>query len=85
MLFVRSSQFKKHYKKLSKKERSKVAERLSLMAKDEFNPILNNHKLHGDFSACRSINITSDIRLVYSVKDGVCLLLAVGTHSKLYE
>lgn len=84
MEFVYTKQFKKQHKKLPKKSQAKLAERLLIMSNDEFNPILNNHKLQGDFAACYSINISGDMRLVYSIDGNYRVLLSIGTHSKLY-
>ncbi|MHB1316473.1 MAG: type II toxin-antitoxin system RelE/ParE family toxin [Minisyncoccota bacterium] len=86
MKVVFSKDFKKQYKKLSKSLQNKVLARLEIFINDEFDPILNNHKLHSPWDGDRSINITGDMRLVYSkMNDGVCLLITVGSHSKLYK
>ena len=86
MDFVYSSGFSKKYKKLIAKDKSKVEERLRLFAEDEFHPLLSNHKLHGEYANCRSINITGDIRIVYEkLSTQKYYLRAIGTHSELYE
>lgn len=52
---------------------------------DEFSPLLKNHKLHGEYDGFRSINITSDIRLIYrKMANNHYLLQQIGTHSELY-
>ena len=64
----------------------KIAMRLGVFAADEFDPILNNHELHGEYANYRSINITGNYRLIYKMIDHLnCLLINVGTHSQLYE
>ncbi len=74
------------YEKLSKKGKNQFSERLDIFIKNEFDLILNNHKLHGEFSDCRSINITGDVRLVYQkISDDIYYLLSIGSHSELYE
>ena len=86
MDFVYSSDFSKKYKKLTGKDKSKVEERLSLFVENEYHPLLSNHKLHGECSNCRSINITGDIRIVYEkLSTQKYYLRAIGTHSELYE
>ena len=51
----------------------------------EFDESLNNHKLSGKYADYRSINVTGDIRIAYKrVPDGF-YLVAIGTHSELYE
>ena len=86
MFFYRSSEFKKRFKASPVKLQNKIAERLNLLLLDEFLPILNNHELHGEYSNCRSINISGDIRLVYKKIDSDNYLLVIfGTHNQLYE
>lgn len=80
-----SSEFKKQYKKLSAKIRKQTKERLAILIEDEINPMLKNHKLHGDYSEYRSINITGDIRVVYQkISLNHIFLIAIGSHSQLY-
>jgi len=61
MNILYSKSFKKQYSKLSKiiqkTIQNKVINRLELFMKDEFDPILNNHKLHTPWEGDRSINI----------------------------
>jgi addiction module RelE/StbE family toxin len=77
--------FEKQYKKLKKSEQIKIKERLALFLNDEFNPVLNNHPLHGKYKSYRSINITGDLRAVYkrAVNEGI--FVAVDSHSNLYR
>ena len=86
MSFVYSSNFRKKYKKLSKKSKKQFSERLDIFVKNEFDMILNNHKLHGKFSYYRSVNIAGDIRLVYQkINNNTYYLISIGSHSELYE
>ncbi len=86
MFLAYSSKFKKSFKKLSKKDKSNFSKKLDFFLDDEYNPILNNHKLHGVYSEYRSINITSDIRVIYKkINKDACLLYAIGSHSELYS
>ena len=87
MIITYSKNFKKNFKKLSKSIKIKVEERLQIFLQDEFDPILNNHSLHDPWKGARSINITGDIRLIYSKieKDNTYLLIEIGSHSKLYR
>lgn len=76
--------FKKKYKKFPDNIRSKVEERLLLLLSDEFNPILNNHKLNGKYKDSRSINVTGDLRIIFKKRSDYFLLEYIGTHSELY-
>jgi addiction module RelE/StbE family toxin len=85
-VFKPSKKFEKGSKKLTKNTESALAEKMRIFNDNEFDKRLNNHKLHGEYINCRSINITSDYRLIYrKVSDEVYLLLAIGTHSELYS
>ncbi|MDO8552357.1 MAG: type II toxin-antitoxin system mRNA interferase toxin, RelE/StbE family [bacterium] len=77
--------FERQYKKLPQALRDKMWERLALLIKDEFNPLLDNHKLHHPYLGYRSINITGDFRLVYKkIGTETYYLRAIGTHHQLY-
>ncbi len=86
MYLASTNKFNKSFIKLSKKDREKFDKRIDLFIEDEYSPILNNHKLHGEYVGYRSINITSDIRVIYRImNEDARLLYAIGTHSELYE
>lgn len=76
-------------RKHPKRYKKKVKERISLFVEDPMNLMLNNHALTGKFQGYRSINITGDWRVIYSIrldlksKQGYYFEL-VGTHSQLY-
>jgi len=77
--------FKKQLKRLPLKQQKVLSERLRIFAQDVFHPQLNNRALHGEYAGCRSINISGDLRTVYSCEeDGSFLFIAIGSHSQLY-
>ena len=78
--------FRKHYKKIPKDIQEKLRERLILFIKDRNHPYLHDHGLSGNFSHCRSFNVTSDWRVIYefSLDEKSIVLQAIGTHSQLY-
>lgn len=85
LTFIHSPEFKKRFQTLSEKLKRKTLERLDLFSKDEFNVILNNHNLHGEYIDCRSINIAGDLRLIYKrIDKNSCRLVNMGTHNQLY-
>lgn len=80
-----SSNFNKQIKKINTKIVDKFFERLELFKKDKFNQILNNHKLHGEYEGCSSINITGDFRAVFKYLDENYVVFSdIGTHPELY-
>lgn len=78
--------FKRQVKKLKNGEQKRVLERLVLFQANPKDPILNNHKLGGQYHELSSINITGDLRALFCiVKEGVALFITVDTHSNLYS
>ena len=76
--------FEKGYKKLTQAEKKKFKERRDLFLQDEFNPILNNHALKGNYLGYRSINVTGDLRVIYKREENLAIFVAVDSHSNLY-
>jgi len=77
--------FIKQYSKLPIKIQEKFKERRNLFLIDPFHPLLNNHALLGKYDKCRSININSDMRVIFFIKsDGAVIFIAIGSHSELY-
>ena len=84
-MLIRSALFKKRFNVLSKKIQRQVEIRLDIFVLDQFDPLLNDHLLHGEYEGCRSINITGAMRLVYKKLDADSyLLVIVGTHHQLF-
>ncbi len=85
MIIELCKNFKKDLYKLPEKQREHFYDRLSIFSENQFDPILNNHQLHGKLKGKRSINITGDIRAVYEQadKNGV-LFVMIASHSELY-
>ena len=85
MISIPTRGFKKKVNKLPQRVREMLAEHLRLFATNPFNPILNNHALHGERRYQRSINITGDWRLIYEQYDkNTVRLIDIDTHPNLY-
>lgn len=81
-----SSNFNKKIKKIPTKIVDKFFERLELFKQDKFNPILGNHKLHGEYEGYRSINITGNFRAILKhIDENTVVFSDIGTHPELYE
>lgn len=86
MRYRTTKRFAKQRGKLSNETTSALDDRLHLFLADPFHPTLHNHKLHGEYNDCRSINVSGDIRAVYyHIEVDLVEFVAVGTHSELYE
>ena len=85
MILQYHKQFLKDYKKLSKNIKEAFASRLKVFQTNKFNQLLNNHKLHEEFSGYRGINVTGDIRAIYKEHDEVIEFRRIGSHAELYE
>ena len=85
MQIFTSRHYDKKIGKLDTKLYKKVRERLTLFLANPYAPILNNHALHGKRKHQRSINITSDWRLIYEpVNSNAIRLIDIDTHHNLY-
>jgi len=84
MVIAYHKNFVKRSKSLTSKNKGKLTQRLKLFDQDEFNPILNNHALHGKYLGYRSINVTGDLRAIYKRSDNIAIFVAIDSHSNLY-
>jgi addiction module RelE/StbE family toxin len=85
MHFDYSSKFKKKIKKVPHKVSYKFKERIKLFEINQFESILNNHKLHGEYIGYNSINITGNFRAVFKYITGdQVVFYDIGTHPELY-
>ncbi len=86
MIFIELTQFKKDFKKLPVDIREKATIRLTVFTADQFDPLLNNHKLRHEYEGYRSINVTGDFRIVYRTGDrDICYLFRIGNHDQLFD
>ncbi|MFA6158365.1 MAG: type II toxin-antitoxin system YafQ family toxin [Candidatus Paceibacterota bacterium] len=77
--------FIKRYSRMDKKVQMAFIKRFDAFSKNPFDPTLENHELHAEWSHHRSINVTGDIRAIYRTDGGITIFVAIGTHSELYE
>lgn len=85
MIISFSKQFKKDFKKFPNKIKVQFKSRIKLFQKNQNNPQLNNHKLHGQHDGFYSINISGNIRAIYEIlENNKILFIKMGTHSQLY-
>lgn len=78
--------FDKQFRKQPKHVREAFKERVDLLIRDEKDPRLNIHKLSGTLKNLHSFNVTGDIRVLFDDRySGMCILVAIGSHSELYS
>ena len=89
MIIIFDKKFDKRFIKQTKKIQEKFFVRLKIFEVNQFNSVLNNHKLTGKYEGFSSINVTGNYRAIYNIlveKDKeICVFIAIGTHSELYE
>lgn len=79
--------FKKHFNSRIKPYsalQKKFLSRLELFLKDNKDPSLKDHQLHGKKSELRSFSITGDVRLVYKIIGNELWLCDIGSHNQVY-
>ena len=78
--------FRKRYKKIPLEIQRQFDERLRLLVKEAYHPILKNHPLSGDRLGQWSINVTGDWRAIYIFRDkSTVVFIDIDTHSNLYR
>lgn len=81
-----SKNFLKQYAKLPTQIRVKADERIALWQLNPTLPYLHDHALSGKYQGYRSINITGDIRALYTKKGETIIIFGfIGSHSQLYN
>jgi mRNA-degrading endonuclease YafQ of YafQ-DinJ toxin-antitoxin module len=76
--------FEKRLYRLPVKTQEAFHARLELFMQNFYDPLLDNHLLHGKYAGKRSINVTGDYRAIFQEKDGVVIFYSIGTHHELY-
>ena len=77
--------FDKQYSKLNVKIKKQFKNRVELFSATPFDVSLRNHALKCKYLGYRSIYISGDIRVLYTVKgDAIIIFGFIGTHSQLY-
>lgn len=84
MVVKYTKDFIKDSKRLKSGRQEKLKVRLKLFGQDQFDPILNNHALKGEYSGYRSINITGDLRAIYKQSSDEMIFITIDSHSNLY-
>lgn len=77
--------FDKQYSKLNIKIRKQFNNRIELFSMSPFDVSLENHALKGKYLGYRSIDISGDVRALYTVRGNTVIIFGfIGTHSQLY-
>lgn len=86
MRITKSKQFEKQYTKLPVKVRDQFANRLKLYLENKDHSLLHVHSLKGKYNGLWSFNVTADIRVIFDDSyEDILILVAIGSHSELYE
>lgn len=85
MVIETTKAFDKQYAKLHVKIKASFKNRITVFKTNPFDISLRNHALKGKYLGYRSIDITGDVRALYTTQgDTVILFGFIGTHSQLY-
>lgn len=89
MIIKYAPDFFANLKKVDVRIRKSFKEKVLIFSKEPNNPQLNNHPLKREWQGYRSIDITSDYRVIYEElhegEETIAYFVALGTHSKLYR
>jgi addiction module RelE/StbE family toxin len=85
MVIETTKAFDKQYAKLNIKVRVSFKRRIETFKANPFDISLRNHALKGKYLGYRSIDITGDVRALYTAQgDTIIIFGFIGTHSQLY-
>jgi len=85
MVIETTKAFDKQYAKLNLKVKFSFKRRVTLFKANPFDISLRNHALKGKYLGFRSIDITGDVRALYTTQgDTIIIFGFIGTHSQLY-
>ncbi len=85
---IRSTKFKKNFKKLNTEFKDEVLATLKKLANDEnLEPKYKDHQLLGEFKDFRECHIKPNLLLIYQKIENILILKAinVGSHSELFK
>ena len=86
MIIETTKAFDKQYTKLNIKVKTAFKARVEIFNSAPFDSRLRIHALKGKYLGYRSIDVTGDIRALYTIKgDTVIIFGFIGTHSQLYK
>lgn len=85
MIIQTTKSFDKQYTRLGEKIKERFKQRIVIFRENPFDPKLRNHALKGRYLGYRSIDITGDIRALYTVTGNTIIIFGfIGTHGQLY-
>jgi addiction module RelE/StbE family toxin len=85
MVIETTKAFDKQYIKLNTRVKTSFKRRVELFKSNPFDSSLRNHALKGGYLGYRSIDITGDVRALYTTQgDTIIIFGFIGTHSQLY-
>jgi len=77
--------FDKQYAKLPQKTKTQFKNRATIFRLEPHHPSLRNHALKGKYQNYRSIDITGDVRAIYTKRGETIVIFGfIGSHSQLY-
>lgn len=85
MVIETTKAFDKQYARLNFKVKTSFKRRIEIFKANPFDTTLRNHALKGKYLGFRSIDITGDVRALYTTQgDTIIIFGFIGTHSQLY-
>ena len=85
MIIETTKTFDKQYSKLNNKIQIIYKNRIVIFKSNPFDYRLRNHALKGKYLGYRSIDITGDVRALYTIKGNIVIIFSfIGAHSQLY-
>jgi len=86
MIIETTKSFDKQYSKLNDKVKNSFKTRVEIFKNNPFDERLRNHALKGKYIGYRSIDVTGNVRALYTIEGDLVIIFGfIGTHSQLYK
>lgn len=86
MVIETTKAFDKQYAKLNIKIKTAFKNQVEVFKSNPFDKVLRNHALKGKYLGYRSMDVTGDVRALYTTQgDTIIIFGFIGTHSQLYK
>ncbi len=86
MIIRTTKSFDKQFAKLRPSLKLQFKIKLEIFRQNTFDSRLRNHALTGKYKSYRSINVTGDVRALYTEKDDQIIIFGfIGRHAQLHK
>lgn len=75
-----TDKFEKRLKKYSSPEKQKILKKIKIFWENPFSSLLKTHKLKGQLNDIWSFSISSNLRIIFRIKENIVEFIDIGNH-----